>query len=101
MFILDVRPYALKEFPYSLPNSINCPLIFLHKVYDKLPKDREIVLVDPYMKQSPTAAKFLVLKGYKVAGALKGGLNVWKKMKLPMLENAEMQSLADYRADPY
>ena len=95
LLILDVRSYVLQGFPYTLPGAKNCPLIFLHKEYGKIPKDRQVVIIDPFMKQSPTAAKFLIMKGYNVLGALKGGLNAWKKMGLSLEENGVMERLED------
>ena len=50
------------------------PLSKLSKGYDRIPKDRTIIIVDHNGKQSKLAAKFLADKGYSDLYCLKGGL---------------------------
>ena len=81
VLVLDVRPQwwrSSKEQAGVIEGTeMMLPLIKLHLQYERLPKDRPILLVDRLMRQSPLAAKFLTLKGYQVLGVLKGGAKRW------------------------
>jgi rhodanese-related sulfurtransferase len=85
-FILDVRPLNFKRDTSFIAGSWHCPLVLLHERYQTLPKDRKILITDWAMKQSPTAAKYLIRKGYSVEGVLKGGLERWKAESFPIEE---------------
>ncbi len=78
LYILDVRPLNFKRNKSFIVNSFFCPLVYLIERYHEIPKDREIIITDWAMKQSPTAAKFLETKGYKIVGVLKGGIERWQ-----------------------
>jgi rhodanese-related sulfurtransferase len=83
-FILDVRPLnSVKNAPF-IKGSVRCPLVYLAERYHEIPKEQSIVITDWAMKQSPVAAKFLIAKGYHVAGVLKGGVERWESDKLPV-----------------
>ena len=83
-FILDVRPLnSVKNAPF-IKGSVRCPLVYLAERYHEIPKEQSIVITDWAMKQSPVAAKFLIAKGYPVAGVLKGGVERWEIDKLPV-----------------
>ena len=84
LFILDVRLLNLKGNGSFIKGSVLCPLVFLAGRYQEIPKEQPIVITDWAMKQSPVAAKFLISKGYKVAGVLKGGTERWESEKLPV-----------------
>ncbi len=77
--ILDVRPLYWTGPRKAIPDSIFIPLVKLHIRYQELPKDKPIIIVDGYMKQSPSAGKFLASKGYKILGVVKGGIIRWIK----------------------
>jgi rhodanese-related sulfurtransferase len=83
-YILDVRPLDFDLNRSFIKGSFLCPLVYLSERYTEIPKDREIVVTDWAMKQSPVAAKFLQVKGYPVYGVLKGGIERWKAEKLPV-----------------
>ncbi len=87
VFILDVRPLWWKVIPKVLSNSHFMPLVTLQYDYKQLPKNKPILVVDGYMKQSPSAARFLIGKGYQVAGVLKGGIRRWDKEGYPTDEH--------------
>ncbi len=52
-----------------------------------------IVIMDYAMKQSPVAAKFLMIKGYPVVGVLKGGLERWNSEGLPTKQRVPTQKI--------
>ena len=85
-FILDVRPLNFSKNVSFIRGSVLCPLVFLGTQYHEIPKEQPIVITDWAMKQSPVAAKFLIAKGYPVAGVLKGGIERWESEKLPVEE---------------
>jgi rhodanese-related sulfurtransferase len=83
-FILDVRLLNLYRNESFIKGSVLCPLVFLADRYHEIPEEQPIVITDWAMKQSPVAAKFLISKGYRVAGVLKGGTERWESEKLPI-----------------
>lgn len=84
IFLLDVRPLWWNETDAALQGAVFVPLVNLDQDYGKLPKDREMVVTDGAMLQAPSAAKFLIGKGYKVLGVLKGGVLRWEKEGYPV-----------------
>jgi len=82
--ILDVRILNKNGNGSFIKGSVSCPLVFLADRYHEIPKAQPIVITDWAMKQSPVAAKFLISKGYSVAGVLKGGTERWESDKLPV-----------------
>lgn len=86
LYILDVRPQDFKRDASFIEGSLLCPLVYLADRYTEIPKELQIVVTDWAMKQSPVAAKFLTLKGYRVFGVLKGGIERWKSENLPVEE---------------
>lgn len=92
-YILDVRPLNFKRDNTFVKGAAFCPLVYLADRYTELPKDRKIVITDWAMKQSPTAAKFLIQKGYPVEGVLKGGLERWKFDGFPVEERASVKEI--------
>ncbi len=83
-FILDVRLLNPDKNESCIEGSVSCPLVFLADRYHEIPKEQPIVITDWAMKQSPVAAKFLIAKGYRVAGVLKGGTERWESEKFPV-----------------
>jgi rhodanese-related sulfurtransferase len=83
-YILDVRPLDFRKEPSFVPGAVHCPLVKLETFCAMIPKDRDIVIMDWAMKQSPTAAKFLIRRGYTVHGVLKGGIERWRASGLPV-----------------
>jgi rhodanese-related sulfurtransferase len=76
-FVLDVRPLEFSRNNSFIPGSTHCPLVYLDKYYDEIPPKCDILLVDWAMISSTNAAKFLLSKGYRVKGVLKGGIERW------------------------
>ena len=95
-YILDVRPLDLQGNRSFLKGSTFCPLVFFFDRYKELPAAREFVITDRAMKQSPIAAKFLIAKGYKVLGVLKGGIERWVKEGFPAEERVLSEKPDDF-----
>lgn len=91
ILLLDVRPLWWQAIPRAIANSQFMPLVELQHRYLHLPKDRQIILVDGYMKQSPSAAKFLLTKGYPITGVLKGGVGRWENEGYPTVPKEAQQ----------
>lgn len=83
-YILDVRPLRFERDTSFIKGARHCPLVFLADKYQEIPKDQDIVIADWAMKQSVTAAKFLILKGFPIKGVLKGGMERWKDIDYPV-----------------
>lgn len=77
--IIDVRPKEFPKFTSFIKDSRHIPLNVLHKQYTSINKEDKLIIVDAYMKQSQTAAKFLTANGFNVMGILKGGVARWEK----------------------
>jgi rhodanese-related sulfurtransferase len=86
VYILDVRPLNFKRDRSFIPGAHHCPLVFLEERYRTLPLDQDLLLTDWAMRQSPVAAKFLIINGYRVKGVLKGGMERWKSESHPFEE---------------
>ena len=67
-----------------IKGSVLCPLVYLSDRYQEIPAGQKIAITDWAMKQAPVAAKFLIAKGYTVAGVLKGGIERWESEKFPV-----------------
>lgn len=92
-YILDVRPLDFELNRSFIQGSHLCPLVYLAERYKEIPKDREIIITDWAMKQSPIAAKYLEVKGYPVYGVLKGGIERWEAEQLPVVQWEPTQEL--------
>ena len=92
-YILDVRPLDFKLNSSFIKGSFLCPLVFLADRYKEIPKNRQIVVTDWAMKQSPIAAKYLSRKGYPISGVLKGGIERWESEKLPVEQREATKKL--------
>ncbi len=93
-YILDVRPMNFQLNPSFLKGSVLCPLVFLFDQYKEIPTDQNIIITDWAMKQSTVASKFLIAKGYKVVGVLKGGIERWVKEGFPVEKRIPTGELA-------
>ncbi len=92
-FILDVRPFWWDGSQNYIYQSVNVPLLELDKFLDILPADRPIIVNDAFMKQSVSAAKFLLQEGFKVKGVMKGGMNRWEKAGMPVVDKSQVRVL--------
>lgn len=79
--IVDVR--QKQEWSAGrIPGSTHIPMNRLEKQFEKLPKEKEIILVCRSGSRSSMAAKSLTGDGYKVAD-IKGGVHLWTREGLP------------------
>ena len=92
-YILDVRPLNFKKNTSFIKGSFLCPLVFLADRYKEIPKDRQIVITDWAMKQSPVVAKYLTAKGYPIIAVLKGGIERWEEEGFPVEQRVPTQEL--------
>jgi len=83
-YILDVRPLNFKKNASFIKGTFLCPLVYLADRYKEIPKERRIIITDWAMKQSPTVAKFLTMKGNTIAPVLKGGIERRQLEKFPV-----------------
>lgn len=93
MYVLDVRPLDFERDSSFLPKAFHCPLVHLAASFPQIPPDHTILITDWAMKQSPMAAKFLISKGYTVAGVLQGGVERWKSELLPVETREPRQTI--------
>ena len=84
VYILDVRPLWWAETDAVIAASRFIPLVELHQRYGELPEGRDIVIIDGAMMQAPSAARYLISKGYPVLGVLKGGILRWEHEGFPV-----------------
>lgn len=80
--ILDVRT-PLERQESKIPGSQALPLDRLALEWEKLPRDKAIICQCRSGARSAQAARFLAAKGYK-AYNLVGGIEAWKRHKLPV-----------------
>ncbi len=80
--ILDVRT-PLERQEGKIPGSLALPLDKLAWEWEKLPRNKEIICQCRSGSRSARAARFLASKGYKVYN-LVGGIESWKRQKLPV-----------------
>ena len=77
LLIIDVRPKNFKTNNSFIKGAIHVPLLnFVDKIA-LIPKEKEIIITDWAMKQSPIATKYLLTRGYNILGVLKGGIERW------------------------
>ncbi|WP_457621467.1 rhodanese-like domain-containing protein [Persephonella sp.] len=82
VFILDVRtPQEYKEG--HIPDSNLIPLDSLPNQIDKIPRDKKIIVYCRSGMRSASASRFLSSLGYDVYN-IAGGINAWKKERLPV-----------------
>lgn len=97
VYLLDVRPLNFERETAFIPGTRLCPLVHLAERYAEIPRTQKIVITDWAMKQSPSAAKFLLKKGYPVEGVLQGGMERWKAEHFPF-ENREPSGKVELQA---
>ncbi len=86
VYVLDVRPLDFALDNTFVHGSVHCALVHLAERWPEIPRDRKIIITDWAMKQSPSAAKYLIEKGFNVIGILKGGMERWNSEGLPSEE---------------
>lgn len=87
ILVLDVRPAWWHSKQAIQADTLFMPLAQLSERYLELSSHRPLVISDGLMKQSPSAARFLMEKGFLVLGVLKGGITRWEKEGYPLFDN--------------
>lgn len=86
VLFVDVRTKEeVAETSYDVKNYINIPLDELEQSLNKLPKDKQLVLVCKSGNRSGQAYDILKEKGYTSISTMAGGMNEWSKLKLPVV----------------
>jgi rhodanese-related sulfurtransferase len=85
VLFVDVRSKEeVAEMAYNVKNIINIPLNEIEQNLDKLPKDKQFVLVCKSGVRSGKAYDLLKEKGYTNISAMNGGMNEWSSLKYPV-----------------
>ncbi len=87
VFLVDLRnAETIRKTGIITGPTVYYPLYRFHNLYQELPKNRTLVLYDLKGKQSLTACRYLITRGYglKHLKWLKGGIEAWKKEKYPV-----------------
>jgi|GEM_PF-366407 len=92
VMVLDVRPTWWNTSKGMIKNTHFMPLVKLADHYAEIPFDRPIIISDGLMKQSPSAARFLIDKGFNILGVLKGGIMRWEKEGYPLYDKSNNHS---------
>lgn len=81
--LLDIRGEEVKQVG-KIKKAIKMTMDDLDRLYEKLPRDKPIVIIDHAEKQSPICARFLYKMGYRDLAILKGGMINWVRVGLPL-----------------
>ncbi len=85
ILLIDVRPGNFTKGPNFIKGALNFPVLTLTGRIEEIPRDRQIILTDWTMRQSPLAAKYLLANGFSnVMGVLKGGIVRWEAEGYPV-----------------
>ena len=90
--IIDVRPYWWNDNDGSIEQALYLPLVRLQHTYQQIPKNNPIIITDALMRQSPSAARFLINKNFNVLGVLKGGITRWEKEGFPIVRRKQIEN---------
>jgi rhodanese-related sulfurtransferase len=82
--IIDLRDQVDRKSGW-IKGSTNIPLVDIQNRHQEIPKDKKVVLLDVYGKQTYTAARYLASLGYSNLYKLDGGIvNGWVKASYPL-----------------
>lgn len=82
--LVDVREKEeVEQLAYNVPNIINIPLSVFEDDYNKIPKDKEVVVVCKSGGRSLRAAGFLVNHGYTNVVNMEHGMIRWATKGFP------------------
>ena len=81
--LLDIRPAAHYRKGH-IAGSINIDLEKLHRHLDRLPRNKNIVLIDHKGKLTLTTGRFLAANAFYDVERLDGGFNAWVKTGMPV-----------------
>ncbi len=81
--LLDIRGEEVSQVG-EIKKAIKIPLDDLDQLYEQLPRDKNIIIIDHAEKQSPICARFLHKMGFRDLAILKGGMINWVRAGLPV-----------------
>lgn len=81
-YVVDVRAESERQDAY-VDGTVNVPLIEILENVDKLPKDKDLVIMCASGNRSSTAASLLSQLGVTRVTDLAGGIEAWQELKLP------------------
>ncbi|MFZ2961301.1 MAG: rhodanese-like domain-containing protein [Candidatus Ozemobacteraceae bacterium] len=82
--IVDVRDeMEMNGKKFIVPDVIYVPMKQLTQEFEKIPKDKPLILADSVGMKSKEAVLFLMKNGYTNIANLNGGIIDWEKDKLP------------------
>lgn len=98
VLLIDVRnPDEVAEQAYDVKNIINIPLDSIESEMDRIPKDKQVILVCRSGKRSGTAFDLLKEKGYTNIATMEGGILAWEEAGFPVIVSEKKSACC---ADP-
>ena len=86
VLLIDVRNAdEVAAQSYDVKNLINIPLDSIESELDRIPKDKQVILVCRSGKRSGTAFDLLKEKGYTNIATMEGGMLAWEEAGLPII----------------
>jgi hydroxyacylglutathione hydrolase len=79
----------------QIDGSLHVPLINLLERADSLPRDRQLVILCATGNRSSTAASLLSQRGVTQVTDLRGGIEGWKKLNLPVKQTVSASTKAE------
>lgn len=85
--LVDVRPEPLTWIKtFDVDEIIYCPHQQFSSHYDKIPRDRDIILADSVGLRSKECVEILMKNGYIKVANMAGGITDWEHDGLPILK---------------
>lgn len=90
--LLDVRPELMAAYKtFDVPEYLYCYHQEITNYFDRLPKNRPIIVADAVGVRSKEVVVFLKENGYTLTANLVGGISDWEKDNLPMKVDNKQQ----------
>jgi len=86
-YVIDVRSESERDAAY-VDGTVLMPLIEILEHVEKLPKDKDLVIMCASGNRSSTAASLLAQRGVTRVTDLAGGIEGWQAVKLPVKQTA-------------
>jgi len=84
--LLDVRMEIMASYKsFDVPEYLHCYHQEIFNYFDRLPKNRPIIVADAVGLRSKEVVIFLIDNGFTIIANLVGGITDWEKDGLPMV----------------